>query len=488
METRETLRQQIRDTLRNRLFVVVSNREPYIHEYDGDAVVCKRPASGMAIALDPVVRASGGLWVAHGSGSADREVSDDAGRIRVPPEDPAFTLKRVWLTKEQEENYYYGFANSALWPLCHIAYRRPVFDEAHWRAYQEVNELFAEAVAEEVGNSKAFIFVQDYHLALLPRLLKERVPQAVVAQFWHIPWPNTEVFSVCPWKHELLEGLLGNDMLGFHIRAHCLNLINTVESEMEARLDRETNSVVYQGHTTRIRSFPISTDFAAIDELAASKETEQRMEDLRKRYRLPRENLGLGVDRLDYTKGIPERIIAIDRFLDRYPEYQGRFTFLQVAPPSRVHVEEYRRLSDEVDRLVEQVNWKHRDGSWQPIVYVKEHLEQPILYALFRMARFCLVTPLHDGMNLVAKEFIAANVDESGILVLSQFTGSARQLTDAIIVNPYAVDELIEHIHTALEMDAHEVRWRMRRLRESVGESNIYHWATEIIRQLGRLG
>jgi trehalose 6-phosphate synthase len=259
----------------------------------------------------------------------------------------------------------------------------------------------------------------------------------------------------------LLEGLLGNDMLGFHIRAHCLNLINTVESEMEARLDRETNSVVFQGHTTRIRNFPISTDFTAIEEIAASKETEQRMEELRKRYRLPQENLGLGVDRLDYTKGIPERIIAIDRFLDRYPDYQGRFTFLQVAPPSRVHVEEYRRLSDEVDRLVEQVNWKHAEGSW---------------------------TPLHDGMNLVAKEFIAANVDKSGILVLSQFTGSARQLQDAIIANPYAVDELTEHIHTALEMDANEVRWRMRRLRESVRESNIYYWATEIIRQLGRLG
>jgi len=487
-ETRETLRTQIRTTLRNRLFVVVSNREPYIHQYDGDAIVCKRPASGMALALDPVAQASGGLWVAHGSGGADQEVCDAAGRISVPPENPAYTLKRVWLTKEQEENYYYGFANSALWPLCHLAYRRPVFNEAHWRAYQEVNALFAEAVAEEIGNSKAFVFVQDYHLALLPRLLKELVPQAVVAQFWHIPWPNMEVFSICPWRHELLEGLLGNDMLGFHIRAHCLNFMETVDNEMEARLDRETNSVVFQGHTTRVRGFPISIDFAAIEALAASQETEQRMEELRKRYRLPRENLGLGVDRLDYTKGIPERIVAIDRFLERHPDYQGRFAFLQVAPPSRVHVEEYRRLADEVDHLIEQVNWKHRSGSWQPIIYVKEHLEQPILYALYRMARFCLVTPLHDGMNLVAKEFVAANVDLSGVLLLSQFTGSSRQLHDAIQVNPYAVDELAEDIHTALEMEANEVRWRMKRLRESVSESNIYHWATDVIKRMGRLG
>lgn len=488
METRETLRKQIRTTLRNRLFVVVSNREPYIHEYDGDAIVCRRPASGMALALDPVAQASGGLWVAHGSGGADQEVCDAVGRTSVPPEQPAYTLKRVRLTKEQEENYYYGFANSALWPLCHLAYRRPVFNEAHWQAYQEVNALFAGAVAEEIGNLKAFVFVQDYHLALLPRLLKELIPQAVVAQFWHIPWPNTEVFSICPWKHELLEGLLGNDMLGFHIRAHCLNFMETVDSEMEARLDRETNSVVFQGHTTRVRGFPISTDFAAIETLAASQETEQRMEELRKRYRLPTENLGLGVDRLDYTKGIPERIVAIDRFLDRHPDYRERFTFLQVAPPSRVHVEEYRRLGDEVDHLVEQVNWKHRSGSWQPIVYVKEHLEQPVLYALFRMARFCLVTPLHDGMNLVAKEFVAANVDLSGVLLLSQFTGSSRQLHDAIRVNPYAVDELAENIHTALEMDANEVRWRMQRLRESVSENNIYHWAIDVIRRMGRLG
>lgn len=487
MHTRETLRQQIRTNLRNRLFVVVSNREPYLHQFSGDEIVCQRPASGMALALDPVVQASGGLWVAHGSGSADEEVADEHGRVRVPPEKPTYTLKRVWLTKEQEENYYYGFANSALWPLCHLAYRRPTFNECHWRAYREVNEQFADAIAEEVGNRKAFVFVQDYHLALLPRLLKERIPQAVVAQFWHIPWPNPEIFRICPWKQELLEGLLGNDMLGFHIRFHCLNFMDTVDAEMEARLDRESTAVVYQGHTTKIRSFPISVDFEAINKLAASKETQARMQELRKRYRLPEENLGLGVDRLDYTKGIPERLVAIDRLLDRYPDYRGNFTFLQVAPPSRVHVEEYRRLIDEVDRLVEQINWKHRSGSWVPIVYAKEHLEQPYLYALYRLARFCLVSPLHDGLNLVAKEFVSANVDESGVLLLSQFTGATRQLSDALVINPYAADEVAEQIHAALVMEPQEVRWRMRRLREAVREQNIYQWGANVIKRLGRL-
>ena len=487
MHTQETLRKQIRQTLRNRLFVVVSNREPYIHQHGENGIVLMRPASGMAGALDPVVQASGGLWVAHGSGNADEEVSDASGRVRVPPEKPTFTLKRIWLTKEQEENYYYGFANSALWPLCHLAYRRPVFHEAHWRAYREVNELFAEAIAEEIGHRKAFIFVQDYHLALLPRLLKERVPQAVVAQFWHIPWPNPEVFRVCPWKYELLEGLLGNDLLGFHIRHDCLNFMETVAEEMEARPDRESTAIVYQGHTTRIRAFPIGVDFARIDKIASSPETRALMEELRKRYRLPTENLGLGVDRLDYTKGIPERILAVDRLLDRHPEYRENFSFLQVAPPSRIHVEEYRRLSDEVDRLVDQVNWKHRSGSWVPITYLKQHLEQPVLYALYRLARFCLVSSLHDGMNLVAKEFVAAQVEESGVLLLSQFVGGARQLSDALIINPFAADQTAEQIHAALVMDPNEVRWRMHRLREQVRDHNIYRWATQVVQKLGRL-
>lgn len=487
MHTKETLRQEIRQILHNRLFIVVSNREPYIHLHTENGIVCTRPASGMALALDPVVQASRGLWVAHGSGDADRGVCDAKGRVRVPPEKPSFTLKRVWLTEEQETNYYYGFSNSALWPLCHIAYRRPTFQQAQWESYQEVNQIFADAIAAEVGNRKAFIFVQDYHLALLPRMLKQRVPQAVVAQFWHIPWPNPEVFRICPWRHELLDGLLGNDLLGFHTRFHCLNFTETVANEVEARPDQEATAIIYQGSVTKIRSIPISVDFSAIEKQASRPETVERMDELRRRYALPKENLGLGVDRLDYTKGITERIEAIGSFLEHHPEYRGRFAFLQVAPPSRTRVEEYRRLAEEVDQTVERVNDRHRQGSWQPILYAKEHLGQADLYALYRMARFCVVSSLHDGMNLVAKEFIAANVDENGVLLLSRFTGSMRQLGDALIVNPYAVDELGEKIHQALEMDAGEVRWRMRRLREGVRVNNIYKWASTIVHKIGHL-
>lgn len=486
-QTKQTLRRLVRRALDGRRFVVVSNREPYIHTRRDGRLYALRPASGLTVALDPVMRAVGGLWVAHGSGDADAEVTDDRGRVRVPPERPAYTLKRVWLTKEQEEGYYSGFANSALWPLCHIAYRRPLFRQADWERYREVNELFADAVAAEIGREKAFVFVQDYHLALLPRLLKWRCPRATVAQFWHIPWPNPEVFRICPWKAELLEGLLGNDMLGFHIRFHGNNFIDTVDRELEARPDHEMNAIVYRGRTTRVRNFPISVDFEALNWEAARRPVTLRMREWRERYRLPERNLGIGIDRADYTKGIPERLRALDRFLELHPEYIGNFTFIQVAVPSRVQVDEYRRLNEEVAGLVDAINQKYARDSWQPVIYLPQHFERTDLLALYRLARFCLVSALHDGMNLVAKEFVAANVDEDGVLLLSQFTGAARELRDALIINPYAIDRLADEIHHALTMDDDEVRDRMHRLRERVRERNIYKWAGDIIRKLGRL-
>lgn len=487
-QTRDTLREQVQRTLRNRLFVVVSNREPYMHIYHDRKIQMLRPASGLTIALDPVMRAVGGLWVAHGAGEADPEVTDDRGRVQVPPEKPAYTLKRVWLTKEQEEGYYYGFANGAFWPLCHNAFRRPVFRQSDWERYREVNGLFAQAVAEEVGDQKAFIFIQDYHWGLLPRMLKERCPQAKVAHFWHIPWPHPEVFRICPWRIDILKGLLGNDMLCFHIRHHGLNFMDTVERELEARTDRETNAIIYRGHATKIRNFPISVDFEAIQEEAAGRDVARKMKEFRQQFRLPERNIGVGVDRADYTKGIPDRLRAIDRFLELHPEYIGDFAFVQVAVPSRVRVEEYRKLNEEIDTLIEEINWKYRSGSWKPIVPVREHLGRTELFALYRLARFSLVTSLQDGMNLVAKEFVAANLDEKGVLVLSEFTGAARELTQALIVNPYSADHTAEAIHRALTMDDKQVRARMHRLREIVRERNIYKWAADILRKFRRLG
>lgn len=488
VESRETLRELIRRKLGRNKFIVVSNREPYMHVRRDGRVDCIRPASGVTVALDPVMQASRGLWVAHGSGSADRETSDADGYLAVPPDRPTYRLKRVWLTRRQETNYYYGFANSSLWPLCHVAYRRPVFLREHWDAYCEVNALFADRIAEEVGEDRAFIFIQDYHFALLPRMLRVRCPRAVIGQFWHIPWPNPEVLRICPWRHEILDGMLGNHILGFHIRYHCDNFISTVDRELEARPDREANAIVFRGQMTKVRAFPISIDFEDISRRAASPETKRIAAALQKRYRL-RENciLGVGADRLDYTKGIPERLEALDRLFTRYPQYRGRLVFFQAAVPSRTQVEEYRRLSEEVEQRVAALNKKYGSRDWQPVILAREHLDLTQLLGLYRIARFLVVSSLHDGMNLVAKEFVASQVDANGVLILSRFTGAARELTDALLVNPFSPDELAERMCDAIEMDPVEVRRRMGRLREFVREHNVYKWAGAVIRKLTKL-
>lgn len=487
-ETREGLRHLIRRRLRHCKFVVVSNREPYTHVYKNGRLEWVRPASGVTVALDPVMQASRGLWVAHGSGPADVEASDSNGFVDVPPDRPAYRLKRVWLSKEQEEGYYSGFANSAVWPLCHIAYRRPVFREQDWETYREVNEIFAERVAQEIGNERAFLFIQDYHFALLPRMLRNRCPRAIIAQFWHIPWPNPEIFRICPWRHEILDGMLGNDILGFHIRYHCQNFIDTVDRELEARPDPEMSAIVFGGHTTKVRAFPISIDFEAISRRAASPETKKLSATLSRKYRLPEGCiLGVGVDRIDYTKGLPERFDAIDRLLERHPQYRGRLVFLQVGLASRAQVEEYQKLSDEVDERVAALNSKYGRRGWQPVIFVREHLPLSTLLGFYRMARFLIVSSLHDGMNLVAKEFVASQVDCNGVLLLSEFTGGARELRVALIINPYAPDEMAEHIREAIEMDPVEVRRRMGRLRAHVRENNIYKWAADIINKLSKL-
>jgi trehalose 6-phosphate synthase len=442
----------------------------------------------MTAALDPVMQASRGLWVAHGSGEADAEASDSHGFVDVPPDRPAYQLKRVWLSKQQEEGYYYGFANSAMWPLCHIAYRRPVFRVEQWNLYSEVNRLFADTVAKEIGERPAFVFIQDYHFALLPSMLRAECPQAILAHFWHIPWPNPEIFRICPWKHEILEGLLGNDILGFHTRYHCDNFIATVDRELEARPDRERSAIVYRGHMTKVRAFPISIDFEDVSRRAASQETQKLMTALRRKYRLRRDTiLGVGADRLDYTKGLPERIEALDWLFEHHPQYRGRLVFIQAGVPSRTQVDEYRRLNEEVDNRVATLNWKYGRRDWQPLVFLREHVPFSTLLGLYRMAHFAVVSSLHDGMNLVAKEFVAAQVDANGVLVLSPFTGAARELADALIVNPYSRHEMAERIRQAIEMKPVEIRCRMGRLRAQVRENNIYKWAGDIIKKLSKL-
>jgi alpha,alpha-trehalose-phosphate synthase [UDP-forming] len=487
--TPERLRVSIqKKALQNTLFVV-SNREPYMHVHRGKGVEMIIPASGLVTALEPILRACDGEWIASGSGDADRETVDEADRLRVPPDKPEYTLKRVFLTKEQEEGYYYGFSNEGLWPLCHIAHTRPIFRTSDWQAYQDANRKFADAVLSEMeGVEKPLVLVQDYHFALLPRMLKDARPDARIAIFWHIPWPNPQAFGICPWQRELLDGLLGADLIGFHIQAHCNNFLETVEAAVESRVEWERFAVKRHGHMTLVRPFPISVDFRE-----KHAEPRERVSpyvlraSLLKKLGIEANFLGIGVDRIDYTKGIVERFRGIERFLQKYPDYVGKFTFVQIGAPSRTQIPRYHQFLEEVEAEAARVNSAFQNANWKPIVMLTRHHGHDEIRPYYKAADLCMVTSLHDGMNLVAKEFIAAREDEQGALILSQFTGASRELRDAIIVNPYDVDQMAEAIRSALEMDAEERHIRMVQMRRVVKENNIYRWAGSLITELSEI-
>lgn len=485
--TAERLSVHVRSKLNSSRLFVVSNREPYMHSREGKTLKLQIPASGLVTALEPILRACEGTWIAHGSGDGDREAVDRHNHLPVPPDDPRYTLRRVWLTREEEDGYYYGFANEGLWPLCHIAHTRPVFRASDWKYYQEVNQKFADAVLEEMADTEQpVLLVQDYHFALLPKLIKSQRPDARVAIFWHIPWPNPEAFGICPWQHELLEGLLGADLVGFHIQSHCDNFLETVNRAVESRVEWEHFAVNRDGHLTVVRPFPIS--------VAMSAEEAPRWDDrsfaVARRHALLRDLgvdalcLGIGVDRVDYTKGILERFLAIERFLQLYPTYQGAFTFVQVGAPSRTHIRRYQEFLDQVEAEAERINRKFQTDRWRPIVFLKRHHSHAEITQFYRTADLCLVTSLHDGMNLVAKEFVASRDDEDGVLILSRFTGASRELRDALVVNPYDIEEMSESLRRALEMEPKDRRTRMQRMRQTVKEQNIYRWAGNLIAEL----
>lgn len=485
MWTSADLENLVREKLGDYLFVLVSNRQPYVHRYQKGRVICQRGAGGVVSALDPVMRASRGLWIAYGNGDADRRVTDAAGKIGVPPEKPSYTLKRIWLNKAEEEGYYNGYSNDTLWPLSHLTFKRPTFRKQDWDYYKSVNMKFAKAIADELGGRKAFVWIQDYHLCLLPAMLKELCgPQVITAHFWHIPWPSHEIFRICPDKKELLEGLLANDLLGFHIRLHCNNFLEAVDRELESKIDRERFSVTKGGHETLVRPYPISVDFTAISADAASPAVEETMRSLKEEFRLEGQKLILGIDRIDYTKGIPERLLALDLLLDRHPEFKEKVTLLQIGEISRIHVQKYKDINDEINAIVERINWKHSTENWTPVVLTRRHVSYEEILALYRLSSVCMVTSLHDGMNLVAKEFVSSKIDGTGVLMLSNFTGAARELTDALVVNPYDRDQCADELHRALSMPEEEAARRMQKMRETVASNNIYHWAGKILSDL----
>jgi len=481
--TAERLSVHVRSRLGDSRLFVVSNREPYFHTRRDKTVEAIVLASGLVTALEPVLCACDGTWIAHGSGDADREVVDSGDRLRVPPDDHRYTLRRVWLTKEEEEGYYYGFANEGLWPLCHIAHTRPIFRASDWKHYQLANQKFAQAVLEEMaGIERPVLLAQDYHFALLPRLIKRERPDARVAIFWHIPWPNPEAFSICPWQRELLDGLLGADLVGFHIQSHCNNFLQTVDRTLESRVEWEHFAIDREEHRTIVLPFPISVDFREDSPSTESAYIERGA--LLRELGIEAVFLGVGVDRVDYTKGIQERFLAIERLLEKHPTYCGKFTFIQIGAPSRTHIKRYHDLLAEIEAEAERINWKFAAGKWRPIIFRKGQHTHDEIDRYYRAADVCLVTSLHDGMNLVAKEFIASRHDHQGVLVLSVFTGAARELRDALLVNPYDIEQTAEVIRFGLEMRAEDRQARMERMRKIVREQNVYRWAGNLIASL----
>lgn len=467
--------------------LIASNRGPYMYVKKDEKIEVQVPASGLVTALEPIMRACSGTWIAHGKGSADREVVDERDHIQVPPEDPSYQIRCVWLTQEEEAGYYYGFANEGLWPLCHIAHTRPTFRTKDWKQYVGANKKFAKAVIEEAKTEDPVILVQDYHLALLPKMIKEKLPGATVITFWHIPWPNPESFAICPWREELVDGLLGSSILGFHTRFHCNNFLDTVDQSLESRIDRENSTVSYGNRLTAVNSYPISIEYP-VRWLNNLKSVTDCRKYIRKINKLPEDRfIGIGVDRLDYTKGILERFLAVERLLESQPQWIGKFTFIQIASPTRSSIHQYRNFAAEVLGLADKINNRFSSEEYKPICLKVEHHEPHQVFEYFRGADLCFVSSLHDGMNLVAKEFIAARDDEQGVLILSQFTGASKELPESLIVNPYDVDQCAAALHAALAMPQEEQRKRIRSMRGLIQEFNVYRWAGKMLLDAERL-
>ena len=468
--------------------LVVANREPYIHNRGADGRIdLQTPASGLVSALEPVMRAFGGTWIAHGSGSADAEMVDAHDRIMVPPDQPLYTLRRIWISEEEQDGYYYGLANEGLWPLCHIAFTRPVFREDDWQAYRSINERFADAVVTETTMPDPIVLVQDYHFGLLPRMIRDRIPAATIVTFWHIPWPNSETFSIFPWKEEIIAGLLGSSVLGFHTQFHCNNFLEGVDRFLESRIDREDHTVSLGGHETLIRPYPISIEWppAALSKQGSIAECRRKVR--AEHGILDGVRIAVGIERFDYTKGVLDRMRAVDVLLKCHPEWRGKFVMLQAAAPTRSKLATYKALQDEAVRLAKEINSRYAGTGPPPIQLIVRHHEPHEVYELFRGADVCVVSSLHDGMNLVAKEFIAARDDEQGVLMLSHFAGASRELSEALIINPYDPHAMAHALHQALIMPVEEQRARMRLMRALVRSRNVYRWAGQMLLDASRL-
>lgn len=482
-QSKDKVDQQVRTLFQKYDPYVVSLSEPYQHNYSLSGVQVKEPAGGLTAALDPILRKYGGTWIATGSGDADWEFVDDRNSVGVPPEDPSYNLRRIKLPRYEIQNFYYGFNHETFWPLLHTVFHRPDFIQDYWKGYRQANSLYAQAVLDELGNEQSLLWFQDFQLSLAPREVRREIDNQEIkmVHFWHVPWPPPEVFSRCPWAEQLLDGLLANDLIGFHTESHARNFLYTVDQLDDAQVSVTQGNVNYKGRTTSVEYSPISVDFTEIDQTARSTQVKQRIQELQEYHYVQNKSIGLGIDRLDYAKGIPERLEAIDHFLSDFPEYKEDFLFVQAGAPLLSRVADYRNLTHKVERMVDDINQKHEQNSWRPIWFLKKKVDTVTIRALQRLADLYIVTSLHDGMNLVAKENLSADVDMDGHLVLSQFTGAAEELQEARLVNPYDTEGVSKAIHEGLELDDRQKKKNISRMRERVKEHDIYHWLGDFL-------
>ncbi len=477
---------RITELLAGRKLIIASSSEPYVHYYEEDEIKLRKGTGGVVTAMDPLLRATKGVWVANSTGNADREVVDKEGKVQMPPDEKLYALKRIFLSKQEQESFLSGVANGALWPLSHVAYVRPRFIQEEWNAFRGVNKKFAEAIAAEAKTGSSVVWIQDYHLVLCAKYLKELLPNVPVGFFWHIPWPNPQVFKICPWHVEILDAMLSNDLLGFHTRYYANNFLETLDQSLECRSDKPASKVFYKNKEIIVKTLPISIDFAGTRAIA-EKIGEAEIRKIKKKYGLKKETVIVGVDRLDYTKGLPEKIKAIDIFLQKHPEYIEKLSFIQIASPTRIHLDEYKHYTEEVETLVEEVNWKHSTDNWRPITLDVRFAPVEEIYSLYKLADICLVTSLHDGMNLVSKEYVAANADHKGVLILSKFAGASEELEDALRINPYSVDEIVKAMETALKMPQEEREERMKRMEAEISAYHVFKWATDFLENITKI-
>ena len=484
LDSPATLRRLAKNLLKGRDLFVVSNREPYIHnglDSSGRPKVIQ-PASGLVSALNPILQASQGTWIAHGSGSLDSRFVDSHNKLEVPVGHPHYTLKRVWLSKRQLKGYYTGFANQGLWPLCHDTAVKPVFTATDWKYYRQANKLFCQAVTAEITSLAPVIFIQDYHLALLPKLIRAKHKTATIELFWHVPWASLEKFKQCKYGSQLLRGLLACDGVAFHLAEYSQDFMLAVSEIVGCKVDKKRGVVSFNGHDTYVRAYPIGVDSQSFS--THSRHIAARATSLRTKLNLQNIKVAVSLERADYIKGITERLEAIDWFLAHYPAYHKKFVLFQVIAPSRIDIPIYRQLYQDISIRIDAINARYSSGSWQPVIYDKQSQPHSVAKAILAMADICIVSSLHDGMNLVAKEFVATRFNNKGVLLLSRHAGASKDLPSAVMINPRNKIAFAKSIKAAVDMPMAEQQRRMRPMRKQVAENNIYTWISTILSEL----